>query len=147
MEHEQLTGTVIGCAMQVHTILGPGYLESVYQNALAHELRKRGVLVELKKRVLVQYDGVVVGDYEADMLVEDRVLVENKAIRSLTPRDEAQLVNYLTATQLDIGLLLNFGAGRLEFKRKSRTYRAATARQDGQDGQDEQHQGDEVTGR
>jgi GxxExxY protein len=147
MEHEQLTGTVIGCAMQVHTILGPGYLESVYQNALAHELRKRGVLVELKKRVLVHYDGVVVGDYEADMLVEDRVLVENKAIRSLTPRDEAQLVNDLTATQLDIGLLLNFGAGRLEFKRKSRTYRAATARQDGQDGQDEQHQGDEVTGR
>ena len=146
MEHEQLTGTVIGCAMQVHTILGPGYLESVYQNALAHELRKRGVLVELKKRVLVQYDGVVVGDYEADMLVEDRVLVENKAIRSLTPRDEAQLVNYLTATQLDIGLLLNFGAGRLEFKRKSRTYRAATARQDGQDGQDEQHQRDELTG-
>ena len=146
MEHEQLTGTVIGCAMQVHTILGPGYLESVYQNALAHELRKRGVLVELKKRVLVHYDGVVVGDYEADMLVEDRVLVENKAIRSLTPRDEAQLVNYLTATQLDIGLLLNFGAGRLEFKRKSRTYRAATARQDGQDGQDEQHQGDELTG-
>ena len=101
---------------------------------------------ELRKRVLVHYDGVVVGDYEADMLVEDRVLVENKAIRSLTPRDEAQLVNYLTATQLDIGLLLNFGAGRLEFKRKSRTYRAATARQDGQDGQDEQHQGDELTG-
>ena len=139
MEHEQLTGTVIGCAMQVHTTLGPGYLESVYHNALAHELRKRGVPVELKKRVVVRYDGVVVGDYEADMLVERRVLVENKAIRALTPRDEAQLVNYLTATELDIGLLLNFGAGRLEFKRKSRTYRAATARQDGQDEQDEQH--------
>src|SRR5215216_2508660 len=89
MEHEQLTGTVIGCAMKVHTTLGPGFLESVYHNALAHELRKRGVLVELKKRVLVRYDGVVVGDYEVDMLVEGRVLVENKAIRALTPRDEA----------------------------------------------------------
>ena len=128
MEHEQITGTTIGCAMKVHTTLGPGFLESVYHNALTHELRKRGVLVELKKRV--------VGDYEADMLVEGRVLVENKAIRALAPRDEAQLVNYLTATELDTGLLLNFGAPRLEFKRKSRTYRAATARQDGQDEQD-----------
>ena len=70
MEHEQLTGTIIGCAMKVHTTLGPGFLESVYHNALTHELRKRGVLVELKKRVVVRYDGVVVGDYEADMLVE-----------------------------------------------------------------------------
>ena len=87
--------------MKVHTTLGPGFLESVYHNALAHELRKRGVVVELKKRVLVHYDGVVVGNYEADMLVEDRVLVENKAVRAITPRDEAQLVNYLTATQLD----------------------------------------------
>ena len=145
MEHEQLTGTVIGCAMKVHTTLGPGFLGSVYHNALTHELRKRGVLVELKKRILVCYDGVVVGDYEADMLVEGRVLVENKAIRALTPRDEAQLVNYLTATELNTGLLLNFGAGRLEFKRKARTYRAATAGQDGQDGQDERHYGDELT--
>jgi GxxExxY protein len=85
MEHEQLTGTVIGCAMKGHTTLGAGFLESVYHNALTHELRKRGVLVELNKRVLVRYDGVVVGDYEADMLVEGRVLVENKAIRALTP--------------------------------------------------------------
>src|SRR5688572_648739 len=109
MEHEQLTRTVIGCAMKVHTTLGPGFLESVYQNALAHELRKLGVLVELKKRVLVRYDDVVVGDFEADMLVEGVILVENKATRAVTSRDEVQLVNYLTATELDTGLLLNFG--------------------------------------
>ena len=138
MEHEILTGTVIGCSMKGHTILGPGYLESVYLNALAHELRKRDVRIELKKRVRVHYDSVVVGDYVADMVVEGVVLVEVKATRALTRADEAQLVNYLTATELDTGLLLNFGAARLEFKRKTRAYRPATARQDCQDGQDEQ---------
>ena len=77
--------------------------------------------------------------YEADMLVEGRVLVENEAIRALAPGDEPPLVHYLTAPDLDPGLLLSFGAGRLACKRKSRTYTAATARQDGQDEQDEQH--------
>ena len=127
MEHEKLTETIIGCAMKVHRTLGPGFLESVYQNALAHELRKAGLRVECEKLIRVIYDGVMVGDFSADMLVEDLVLVENKAAQVLHPKNEAQLVNYLTATGIEIGLLINFGAERLEFKRKHRTYRPKQA--------------------
>jgi len=123
MEHEQLTETIIGCAMKVHRTLGPGFLESVYQKALAHELRKASLRVECEKPIRVHYDGVVVGDFSADMLVEGVVLVENKAVQTLSPAHEVQLVNYLTANGIEIGLLLNFGAEKLEFKRKHRTYR------------------------
>jgi GxxExxY protein len=127
MEHEKLTETIIGCAMKVHRELGPGFLESVYQNALAHELRKAGLRVECEKLIRVTYDGVAVGDFSTDMLVEDVVLVENKAVQALNSAHEAQIVNYLTATGIEIGLLLNFGAGTLEFKRKHRTYRPKDA--------------------
>ena len=124
MENETLTGTIIGRAMYVHNALGPGFVESVYHNALTHALRGRGVVVELGKRVQVHFDGVVVGEFAPDMLVDGVVLVEIKAIRAIAPAHEIQLVNYLTATKLDIGLLLNFGGERLEFKRKTRGYRA-----------------------
>jgi len=127
MEHEKLTETIIGCAMKVHRALGPGFLESVYQNALAHELRKAGLRVECEKPIKVTYDSVVVGDFSADMLVEDNVVIENKAAQALIPAHEVQLVNYLTVTGIEIGLLLNFGAERLEFKRKHRTYRPKQA--------------------
>jgi len=130
MEHERLTETIIGCAMKVHRALGPGFLESVYQNALAHELRKAGLRGECEKPIRVTYDGVTVGDFSADMLVEDVVLVENKAAQALNPAHEVQLVNYLTATGIEIGLLLNFGAQQLEFKRKHRTYRPKAASQE-----------------
>jgi GxxExxY protein len=123
MEHEQLTEKIIGCAMAVHRVLGPGFLESVYQNALAHELRKAGLKVECGRKVQVTYDTVIVGDFACDMLVEGCVLVENKAVQALAPAHEVQLVNYLTATGIEVGLLLNFGAQRLEFKRKTRTYK------------------------
>ncbi len=109
--------------MKVHSVLGPGFLESVYQKALAHELRKAGLLVECGKPIAVQYDDVPVGDFLADMLVEERVMLELKANRALVPANEIQLVNYLSATRIELGLLLNFGADRLEFKRKTRTYR------------------------
>lgn len=122
MEHEQLTQTIIGCAMKVHSTLGPGFLESVYQKALAHELRKAGLKVECEKVITVRYDGVIVGDFSADMMVEEIIMVELKANQSLVPANEVQLVNYLTATGIEVGLLLNFGAERLEFKRKSRKY-------------------------
>jgi GxxExxY protein len=125
MEHADLTQTIIGCAMAVHRTLGPGFLESVYQNALAHELRKAGLSTECEKRLSVTYDGVVVGDFCADMLVQDCVLIENKAVQFLSPSHEVQLVNYLTATGIDVGLLFNFGADRLQFKRKTRRYRPA----------------------
>jgi GxxExxY protein len=123
MEHADLTQTIIGCAMAIHRTLGPGFLESVYQNALAHELRKADVSTECEKRLSVVYDGVVVGDSCADMVIQDCVLIENKAVQSLSPSHEVQLVNYLTATGIDVGLLLNFGADRLQFKRKTRRYR------------------------
>lgn len=119
----QLTERVIGCAMAVHRGLGPGFLESVYQNALAHELAKAGLAHECGKRITVRYDGVPVGEFVADIAIENRLLIENKAVASLLPVHEVQLVNYLTATRIEIGLLLNFGAQRLEFKRKTRTYR------------------------
>ncbi len=109
--------------MKVHSVLGPGFLESVYAKALAHELRKTGVSVECEKLITVKYDGVVVGEFSADKLVADKVMVEEKAVQALVPAHEVQLVNYLTATGVEVGLLLNFGAQRLEFKRKTRTYR------------------------
>jgi GxxExxY protein len=127
MEHEKLTKTIIGCAMKVHHTLGPGFLESVYQKALSHELRKAELRIECEKPIQVTYDGVVVGDFAADMLVEGVVMVENKAVQALVPAHEVQLVNYLTATCVEIGLLLNFGADKLEFKRKHRTYRLKVA--------------------
>lgn len=124
MQEETLTGQVIGCAMKVHRALGPGFVESVYQNALAHELRRTGLPLEVQKSVKVRYGGVVVGDFVVDLLVAGRVLVENKAVRALGKDHEIQLVNYLTATGIEIGLLLNFGASSLEVKRKYRTYRS-----------------------
>jgi GxxExxY protein len=123
MEHAETTEKIIGCAMKVHRTLGPGFLESVYQNALAHELGKAGLRFECEKPIHVTYDGIVVGDFAADMLVEGKVMVENKAVTALAPAHEVQLVNYLTATGIEVGLLLNFGTEKLEFKRKHRTYR------------------------
>lgn len=123
MEDEALTQAVIGCAMKVHRTLGPGFLESVYENAFAHEMRKAGLNVECQVPIQVRYDGIVVGDFFADMRVDDRILVENKAVQALVPAHEVQLVNYLTATGIEVGLLINFGASSLQFKRKHRTYR------------------------
>lgn len=130
MEGRELTGRIIGCAMKVHSTLGPGFLESVYRNALAHELFKAGLKVESESPITVTYDGVPVGYFLADLLVEKSVMLELKANQTLVPANEVQLVNYLTATGIEIGLLLNFGAERLEFKRKTRTYRP---RKEGQD--------------
>ena len=118
--NEELTGKIIGCAMKVHRVLGPGFLESVYQKALLHELRKSGVKAQGEKPIAVLYDSVVVGDFSADLLVEEQIIVELKAVERLCSAHEVQTVNYLTATGLDIGLLINFGAGSLEFKRKFR---------------------------
>ena len=114
MRYEEMTETIIGCAMTVHRTLGSGFLESVNQNALAHELGKSGFLVETEKQIKVTYDNIVVGYFVADMVVESTVLIENKAVQSLVTAHEVQLVNYLTATGIEIGLLLNFGASRLE---------------------------------
>jgi len=115
-----LCGHVIGAAMIVHSTLGPGFLESVYQNALAWELEKSGFKAETERPISVHYDGQLVGTFTADLLVNDSLIVELKAIQLLGKAHEVQLVNYLVATGLDEGLLVNFGAERLEFKKKFR---------------------------
>lgn len=123
MEDGALTEQIIGCAMKVHRTLGPGFLESVCSKALAHELRKAGIEVECHSAVRVMYDTAVVGNFIADMLIAGTVIVEIKAIRVLAQIHELQLVNYLTATGIEIGLLLNFAAASLQVRRKHRTYR------------------------
>jgi GxxExxY protein len=115
-----LCGQIIGLAMKVHSKLGPGFLESVYQNALAVELRRAGLKAEAEKPISVFYEGDVVGAFVADMIIDDALIVEMKAIQALATAHEVQLVNYLVATGVDEGLLLNFGAARLEFKKKFR---------------------------
>ena len=119
-EEYDLCGRVIGAAMTVHSTLGPGFLESVYQNALIWELRKAGLKSEAEKPISVHYDGQLVGAFTADMLVNDSVILELKAIQTLAKAHEVQLVNYLVATNIDEGLLVNFGAQRLQFKKKFR---------------------------
>ena len=119
-KHYDLCGEVIGAAMKVHSTLGPGFLESVYQNALIWELRKSGFKVEAERPISVHYDGQMVGAFTTDVLVNDSLIVELKAIQSLAKAHEVQLVNYLVATGLEEGPLLNFGAERLEFKKKFR---------------------------
>jgi len=120
-----LPGQIIGLAMKVHSILGPGFLESVYQNALAYEMTRAGIAFKTHVPLKVYYEGVVMGIFEADMLAEDRLIIENKAIQTLAIANEVQTVNYLCATRIDEGLILNFGAQRLQFKKKYRTRRAA----------------------
>ena len=115
-----LCGQVIGAAMKVHSALGPGFLESVYQNALIWELQKLGFKVEAQRPITVHYDGQVVGVFTADMLVNNSLMLELKANQLVAKAHEVQLVNYLVATGIDEGLLLNFGAERLEYKRKFR---------------------------
>ena len=115
-----ITEKVIGLAMKVHRTLGPGFLESVYLNALIHELRRAGFSAEAGQRITVRYENVIVGEFVADLVVNEIVLCELKAISSISKADEVQLVNYLTATNRDFGLLINFGAPSLQFKRKHR---------------------------
>jgi GxxExxY protein len=112
-----LSERIIGCAFAVANGLGSGFLEKVYENALAHELRKAGLRVAQQQGVSVTYDDVIVGEYAADLLVEAAVLVELKAVRALDDIHQAQCMNYLRATGMHLCLLLNFGRPRLEIRR------------------------------
>ncbi len=113
----EISERVIGCAFRVLNALGPGFLEKVYENAMVHELRKAGLVVAQQQGVTVVYDGIVVGEYAVDLLVEDRIIVELKAIKALGSAHAAQCINYLKATGLQLCLLLNFGTARLEIRR------------------------------
>lgn len=123
MELESLIKKVIQCVYNVRLQLSYGFLETVYQKALLIELSKQNIQAEAEVPVDVYYDDSVVGEYRADIVVEKKVILEIKAIQHLLPVHEAQLVNYLTATKIDCGLLINFGGERLEIKRKYRTYK------------------------
>jgi len=116
--YKELTYAIIGAAMEVHRILGPGFLESVYEKALAHEFDLRGIPYERQAELAVGYKGIVAGEFRADFLVDGKVVVELKAIKALTGGDEAQLLNYLKGTGYRVGLLINFGASSLEYKRR-----------------------------
>ena len=115
--HADVTEKIIGAALEVHRVLGYGFLERVYQRALQTELLKLGVKAQLEHGISVTYKGVNVGDYSADLLVDDKVVVEIKVAPSYNSADEAQLLNELKATGFKIGMLINFGRTKVEFKR------------------------------
>ena len=117
LPHRATTEGIIGAAFEVHQELGYGFLERVYQRALQVELLRRGVAAEIERRIHVQYKGVVVGDYDADLIVADSVAVEIKVNPQYDKRDEPQLLNELKATGLKVGLLANFGRNKVEYKR------------------------------
>ena len=112
-----VTERVIGCAFKVSNMLGSGFVEKVYENALVYELQKAGLDVGKQHHIQVYYDGVVVGHFIADLLVEEKVLVELKAVKELQTLHTAQALNYLKASGLNACLLLNFGRPKLEIKR------------------------------
>src|SRR5438874_12727188 len=115
--HRATTEAIIGAAFEVHAQLGHGFLERVYHRALQVELLQRGFKAELERRITVRYKDAIVGEYEADLVVEDSVLVEIKVAPQYDKRDEAQLLNELKATGIKLGLLLNFGRSKVELKR------------------------------
>ena len=120
---DQLITEIIECAKRIRRQLGPGFLEKVYKNAMVVELRKLKLNFETEKLIQVLYDGIVVGEYRTDIIVEGKLILELKATQDLSIANEVQLVNYLTSTQIDDGLLINFGTDKLQFKRKYRIYR------------------------
>lgn len=126
-EKYDLAGRIIGCAMEVHREMGHGFNENVYKNALANELREQGFTVELEKQIKVYYKGHIVGNYAADVYVNEIIILELKSIRALAPEHEVQLVNYLTATGITDGSLINFGAKSLEFKKKFKDYKSTNS--------------------
>ena len=116
-DDDPLTSKIIGCAYRVANELGSGFLEKVYENALAHELRKAGIKVEQQHGIVVLYDGVEVGDYVADLLVNNQVLVELKTCKDLDDVHLAQCLNYLKATGQRVCLLMNFGKPKIQIRR------------------------------
>ena len=122
MDTQALLKTVVNAIYSVRRELLPGYLESVYKNALAYELSQAGIKYQSELAIPVMYKGVKVGDFRCDLLVENQLIVELKATSALTVIDEIQLVNNLATTGVDLGLLLNFGADELEIKRKRRVF-------------------------
>ena len=118
MEYEKVTETIIGCAYRVYNKMSFGFLESVYEKCLLIEWRKAGLETETQKPITVYYDGEVVGEFVADMMINDAVIIELKSVRRIIKAHEVQLVNYLVAMGKLVGLILNFGERKVEIKRK-----------------------------
>ena len=116
LKYRELTSEIINSAQTVHTQLGCGFLEKIYHNSLLIELRKRNISFEEQKAYTVEYDNNIVGEFFADVVVDRKVIVELKAVEKLNPLFEAQLLNYLKASGIEVGLLINFGHS-LQFKR------------------------------
>lgn len=125
MKYEELTKKIIGCAYEVYNRMGYGFLESVYEKCLQIEFKKAGLKAETQKRISVVYENQEVGDFIADVIVENQIILELKSVKHLAKEHEVQLVNYLTATKLDVGLIINFGEHKVEVKRKVRNLEAA----------------------
>jgi len=116
-KHEEVTKAIIGAAFEVHNILGYGFLEKVYQRALQAELIQNGHKAELEPSVEISFKNVIIGKYFADLLVDEKVIVELKVAKKYNSQDEAQLLNELKASEVEVGLLINFGREKVEFKR------------------------------
>lgn len=117
-----LIKSIVGLAMKVHRELGVGFSEAIYANALAFELAEARIPFEREKRIAAYYRGHMMGDFIADLVVQNSLIVELKAVETLVTAHSVQLVNYLSATRIDVGLLLNFDAKSLQFKTKTREY-------------------------
>ena len=115
---KDLTSQIIGAAIEVHRTLGPGFLENIYENALVIELSKhRKLKVRTQQGLAIEYKGEVIGKHVMDMIVEKKVIIELKAVENILPLHEAQIISYLTATKIPVGLLINFGGEKLVFRR------------------------------
>jgi GxxExxY protein len=121
MQHKELTGAIIGCAFEVINELGAGFLESVYEHALLLALRQKGLTAVRQHPIKVLFRGQMVGEFFTDLFVEGKILVELKAVKAIVPEHQAQIINYLKATSVEVGLLINFGSPRLEYKRFTRS--------------------------
>ena len=117
LELKELTGKIIAASIEVHKKLGPGFLESIYQAALPIELKNRGLTVEEQKSIRIIYDGKEIGLHRLDLVIEGQVLVEIKAVSAFDDSHMAQVLSYLKATKLKVGLLINFAKGTLKIKR------------------------------
>lgn len=123
MEHRELTEKIIGCAYTVYNRMGFGFLESVYEKCMLIELRKAGLNAESQKPITVYYEKESVGNFLADIVVEDTVILELKSVRKIIEAHEVQLVNYLVATGKQVGVLINFGERKVQIKRKVKDLR------------------------
>lgn len=121
MEHRRITEQIIGCAYTVYNKMGFGFLESVHEKCMLVEVAKANLKAKAQMPITVFYEGHTVGEFVADLFVENKIIVELKSVRRVVKAHEVQLVNYLTATNTDVGLLLNFAEQKVEVKRKTRT--------------------------